>query len=176
LDDNESLFLKPSCRGCNVIKLSVVIPEIAFMKNMVPCFFLFLVFVLAGCNKIGHGGCFEPNSKSMEGLWELRKANSMLVSDYPPGNGRTIRFTGNSYEKRENGQVIQSGEFSIVNDASASESTCMNIAPGQFANRIIYDNNMNAQKVFVQLTGDQLIFMSGCFALDGGVALTYVRQ
>ena len=176
MDDDESLFMKSSRKDCNVSELSVVIPEIAFMKNIFPCFLLFIVFVSAGCNRGGHGGCFEPNSKTMEGLWELRKANSMLVSDYPPGNGRTIRFTGNKYEKRENGQVVQSGEFTIVNDATASESTCMNIASGQFTNRIIYDNNTNGQKVFLQLTGDQLIFMSGCFALDGGVALTYVRQ
>ena len=146
------------------------------MKYLILCFYISGVVILAGCIKSRHGGCFEPNSKGIEGLWELRKANSMLVSDYPPGNGRTIRFSGNKYEKRENGQVIQSGEFSIVSDATASESTCMNIASGQFTNRIIYDNAINAQKVFIQLTGDQLIFMSGCFALDGGVALTYVRQ
>lgn len=145
------------------------------MKNIIPCSFLLFVVVLTSCAKRGHGGCFDPGSKEIEGVWELRKASSMLVSDYPPGNGSTIRFTGNKYEKRENGQVIQSGEFSIINDPTASESTCMNIAPGQFTNRIIYDNNINGQKFFLQLKGDQLIVMSGCFAVDAGVALTYVR-
>ncbi len=145
------------------------------MKNIVPVLFLFMVVVFTGCNKKGHGDYCEPNSKGIEGLWELRKTSSMLVSDYPPGNGRTIKFTGNKFEKRENGQVIQSGEFAIINDATAGESTCMNIAAGQFTSRIIYDNNINGQKVFIELTGDQLVFMSGCFAVDAGVALTYVR-
>jgi hypothetical protein len=145
------------------------------MKHLIGCFFLTILVVLASCAKRDHGSCFDPGSKGIEGTWELRKASSMLVSDYPPGNGRTIRFTGNKYEKRENGQVIQSGEFSVIYDPTASESTCMNIAAGQFSNTIIYDNNINGQKIFLQLTGDQLLFMSGCFAVDAGVALTYVR-
>lgn len=137
-------------------------------------FILFLFIVFGSCDKKSHEGCFEENPKSIEGLWELRKTSSMLVSDYPPGNGRTIRFTGNKYEMRENGQITQSGKFSIINDRSASESTCLTIAEGQYSNKIIYDNNSN-KKVFLQLTGDTLTFISGCFAVDAGVALTYVR-
>ena len=141
------------------------------MKSVLPLFFLFIVF--GGCNKKGPGGC-DPISQSTEGLWELRKVSSMMVSEYPPGNGRTIKFTGNKYEMKENGQTTQSGEFSIITDATASESTCLNIVAGQYTSRIIYDNNIN-KKVFLQLTGDTLTFISGCFAVDAGVALTYVR-
>ena len=143
------------------------------MKSVFPLFFLFIVF--GSCNKKSHDGSFEENSKSIEGLWELRKTSSMLVSDYPPGNGRTIKFTGNKYEMRENGQITQSGDFSIIADSTASESTCLNIAAGQYAYRIMYGINISGRKVFLQLTGDTLTFISGCFAVDAGVALTYER-
>ena len=144
------------------------------MKKLVPLFVLIIVFGIPGCDKRSHGDCVTENSKSIEGLWELRKASSMMVSDYPPGNGRTIKFTGNKYEMRENGQITQSGEFAIINDTTAGESTCLNITAGQYTNRIIY-NNINNQKVFFQLTGEKLVFISGCFAVDAGVALTYER-
>jgi hypothetical protein len=145
------------------------------MKRIFPLFVLFIMFGFAGCKR-DHDGFFEKNSKAIEGLWELRKTSSMLTTDYPPVNGRTIKFTGNKYEMRENGQVTRSGEFFITNETTAGQPTCLNIAAGQYATRIIYDNNINAQKVFFQLTGDKLTFISGCFAIDTGVALDYVRQ
>jgi hypothetical protein len=145
------------------------------MKKIFPLVPLFIMFGFTGCNR-DHDQCLEENTKSIEGLWELRKASSMLTIDYPPGNGRTIKFSGTKYEMRENGRVTQSGEFSIVVDATASQSTCLNLAAGQYTNRIIYDNNTNAQKLFFQLAVDKLTFISGCFAVDAGVALDYDRQ
>jgi len=71
------------------------------MKRISPLFILLIMFGFAGCDKQDHDGCFDENSKGIEGLWEFRKARSMLVTDYPPGNGRTIKFTGNKYEMRE---------------------------------------------------------------------------
>ncbi len=104
---------------------------------------------------------------SLQGLWELRKAVGMIVTDYPPGNGTTIRFTGNNYEYTVNGQVDK-GEFEIVKDLSVQEATCLSIPQGEFTERIIYKNMSSDRKIFLKISGNRLTFVSGCFAYDGG--------
>src|SRR5215204_3420178 len=128
------------------------------MENICSKIFLsLLVIFIVSCekeNKVGNTG--------LEGSWELRSSSSMISSSYPPGNGRIISFTANKYEMKENGQIIRSGEFKVEEDLTAGESTCLNIAPGKYTSRIIYDNNLSAAKAFLDLSENKLTIISGC--------------
>lgn len=126
-----------------------------------------IFFLLPACKK-------DASIAGIQGSWELRESSSMSLVNYPPGNGHILRFSGNEYTILINGTVTQQGSFKIVNDGSASQSTCLQIEKGLFAKRMIYDND-NGQKNFFQLSANSLMFISGCFAVDGGVKTTYEK-
>lgn len=130
-----------------------------------------LLLVIAGCKKENTAA-----SDSIQGLWEIRRASGMMTTNYPPGNGKTIRFTNNVYEISSNGLVTQSGQYEIVQDSAAASETCLVIPAGQYTNRIVYDNNATPRKEFIQISGKKLTFLSGCFAYDAGSSIEYVRQ
>ena len=134
------------------------------------CFGTLFLFVVS-CKK-------ESNviSNSIQGLWELRRASGTFSTTYPPGNGHIIKFTANSFEISVNGQITQSGRYRIVQDLTAESATCLVIPAGQYTDRIIYDNNITAKKVFIEVNGNSLIFLSGCFAYDAGSSSEYARQ
>ena len=112
----------------------------------------------------------------LQGQWELRSVMAEQPSIYQPGNGRIVRFSGKQYEFRENGQVTRSGSFKLVKDGSVAESTCLVSLPaGSFQRRIIFDNDVNADKTFVQVDGTQLQLISGCFAFDAGSQRWYEK-
>jgi len=115
--------------------------------------------------------------EDLEAVWELRKiSGSWLTQTYQPGSGNDISFAGAVYQIRENGQVVESGEFEIVNDATAGESTCLNIESGKYTQRIDFNNARYPQKIFLELSGNKLTLLSGCFALDAGSRREYERQ
>jgi len=115
--------------------------------------------------------------ESIEGAWDLRKiSGSWATLDYQPGSGNDINFTGTLYQIRENGQVVESGEFEIVADATAGESTCLNIEAGTYTQRIDFKNVRYPQKVFLELSGNKFTLLSGCFALDGGSRREFEKQ
>ena len=114
--------------------------------------------------------------EGIQGVWELRKiSGSWATQTYQPGSGNDISFTGTLYQMRENGQVVENGEFEIVTDATAAESTCLNIEVRQYKQRIDFKNARYPQKVFLELSGNKLTLLSGCFALDGGSRREYER-
>ena len=115
--------------------------------------------------------------EGLEGVWDLRKiSGSWATLTYTPGSGNNIIFAGTHYEIRENGQLVESGEFEIVADATAGESTCLDIETGKYTQRIDFKNARYPQKVFLELSGNKLTLLSGCFALDGGSRREYERQ
>jgi hypothetical protein len=128
-----------------------------------------LVFLTTGCKK-------DQSSGGLQGVWEIRQAKGMLLVDYPAGNGNLIKFQGNNYEMIDNGQVTQSGTYSIVLDPSVSTETCLVIPAGKYENRIVFNNSLISNKVFFEITGNKLYLISGCFAVDGGVEREYVKQ
>lgn len=113
------------------------------------------------------------------GTWELRQTSGGLgtqVNDYPPGNGNMIKFTNTRYENYENGVLVKSGTYTVIDDASVNESVCLEFAEGQFTHRIIYDNNYNDTRVFVEIVQNKLNFISGCYSLDAGYSSIYEKQ
>jgi len=141
------------------------------MKQLASLFCLLILLFSNGCKK-------EINSSvaRLEGVWELRSVVAMLSSTYPPGNGHIISFTGNKYEITDNGQLTRSGEFEIIEDRTASTSTCSSIRAGKYTSRIIYDNNINTGTTFFELSGNKLTIIYGCFAVDTGISSEYERQ
>jgi hypothetical protein len=125
--------------------------------------------------------CKKENAKkkSIEGLtgtWELRRAAGMMTINYPPGNGTLLKFTGENYESYSNGQLINSGKYTIISDSTVSEEVCLVFQDGQYNQRIIYDNNYIDKKIFLQISDNNLSFVSGCFAYDGGSFTEYERK
>ena len=146
------------------------------MKDLIlklsPLFFL--VLIITSCKKETKR---DNGGDSIHGVWELRKIKGGWSNNtYQPGNGNSISFIGNKYEIKQNGQVTQSGEFILVTDFTVSEATCLNIAAGQYTDRIIFDNTNNTTKVFFELSDNELILLSGCFAYDAGSYRHYERQ
>jgi len=133
-----------------------------------------LLFGLAGLLFFTNG-CKKDSSSSIQGVWELRQAKGMVLVNYPPGNGKKIKFEGNHYEMSDNGQITQNGTFVIVLDGSAAESTCTGIPAGKYRRRIIYDNSTPNKKIFLEIGVNKLSFISGCFAYDAGSETEYAR-
>ena len=115
--------------------------------------------------------------EGIQGVWELRKTSgSWLIQTYQTGSGNDISFTGTVYQIRENGQVVESGEFEIVADPTVVESTCLNIEAGKYTQLINFKNARYPQKVFFELSGNDLTLLSGCVAVDAGSRREYERQ
>jgi hypothetical protein len=114
---------------------------------------------------------------SITGTWELRQAQNGMVPtiDYPAGNGNILIFSGSGYEKYTNGNLVKSGQYTLVSDASAEASVGLVIPQGQFTTRIIFDNDLVSPKTFIEKSSNKLTLLSGYFPLDGGSHLLYER-
>ena len=114
---------------------------------------------------------------SIVGDWELRQTSAAMMPgevNHAVGNGTILKFSGTNYEKYANGQLVKSGQYAIIPDATVEKSVCLVYAKNKFANRIEYDGN-DSDKVFFQISGNKLTFVSGCYALDAGHSSVYER-
>jgi hypothetical protein len=128
-----------------------------------------LLLVWAGCKKNT-----KPSSQNLIGTWELHANQSsiMPLTAFPPGNGNLLTFTDHSYSITKSGQVLKTGNYTVAEDHSFS---ALVVPEGQFIHRIDYQDSVH-QKIFFQINGDTLTFLTGVFALDGGVMLQYMRK
>ena len=94
---------------------------------------------------------------------------------YAAGNGNILDFTGTNYKIYKSGSVIKNGQFTVVQDTTVSTSVCLIFPKGEYISRIIYDSNYTATKIFYQIGGDRLTFISGCYAYDAGHSEVYER-
>lgn len=146
------------------------------MKHIRGTLILFvLIACFSGCKKTAT--VQKITGDTIEGTWELRSEQSSMIPTvyYTAGNGNRIKFTGHQYEFYTNGQLVKSGSYTLVSDPTAEAATCLNIQAGQFTNRIVYDSNNNPPKLFIQVSGDKLSFLGGCFAVDAGSRKEYKR-
>lgn len=127
-------------------------------------------FIFTACRKK------ETESSSLSGTWELTKISGQVIIDYPPGNGTKWKFTETNYEFYRNDTLRKSGTFTLVNDGSVSESVCLTIPANEYKQRIIYNSQSDSVKVFIQVSGNRLSMISGCYANDGGSTQEYIRQ
>ncbi|MCW3107311.1 MAG: hypothetical protein JWQ09_1817 [Segetibacter sp.] len=123
--------------------------------------------------------CKKENSEistSIVGNWELVKVQAGRTIDYPTGNGNILKFTNSNYQAFANGQLTKSGTYTIINDPTVEQEVCLVLPEDEYRNRIIYDGDNNAPKVFIQISNDTLSLLSGCFAVDAGSNTEYVRR
>jgi len=97
------------------------------------------------------------------------------VTQYAAGNGNILEFTDTAYKIYKAGSPIQSGQYTVLQDTTVSANVCLAFPKGRYPNRIIYDSNFAAAKIFYQVAGDSLKFISGCYAIDAGHSEVYVR-
>jgi hypothetical protein len=138
--------------------------KITYLFTLLAVFMLFAI----GCKKESNSKINKVQTSTLQGSWELRKQSGMLIINYPPGNGQTISFSQNTYQKKKDGQVIEQGDFDIIADATVAEETCLTIPAGTYEGRIIFSGDNTGRKYFVQINNDTLNIISGCFAIDGG--------
>jgi hypothetical protein len=143
------------------------------MKYSLKICLAVLLFVFASCKKeqAKQTGCLPINS--IVGKWELRKNyGSLPPKYYDAGNGNIMQFTDSTYQVFANSQILSSGTYKLIPDTTAVQNVCLVVAE-HFRQRIVFDGNLNEPKVFVNISGTKLGFLSGCFALDGGWGKDY---
>jgi hypothetical protein len=130
--------------------------------------------ILSACNKKDQRNA----GTTITGTWELaiEQAGMIPARSYPSGNGNLLKFNDFTYQLYTDGVLTGSGTYIIINDKTVEQEVCL-VEPGdRFSNRIIYDNDTNARKLFIQISGDTLSFLSGCFALDAGLYRAYIKK
>ncbi len=137
-----------------------------------------IISALCICIFIFFGSCkkeTQNNSSSIVGTWELRQASGQITINYPSGNGNILKFTATNYESDTNGVLQKSGQYLIVADPTVEQNVCLVYPPGQFTNRIIYDNDTISHKQFIQISNNKLSIVSGCYSYDGGSTREYEK-
>ncbi|HEY4206232.1 MAG TPA: hypothetical protein VGM31_05460 [Puia sp.] len=126
---------------------------------------LLLMLTLFNC------GCKKHNDKgSLTGTWELRQTSAAMnpqASQYPAGNGNIVELKDGNYKIYKGGQVIKSGHYSSIADATVGDNVCLVLPKGQYTNRIAYEDSTTL-KIFYQVQGNTLSFYAGCYAYDAG--------
>jgi hypothetical protein len=111
------------------------------------------------------------------GTWELREEQGGMMPSktYVPGNGTYLIFTDTNYERYNNGIMIRSGKYSIVKDSTFYKEVGLVMPDGEYTNRIIFENDPASSKIFFQISGEELTFLSGYFPVDAGSRMMYVK-
>lgn len=134
------------------------------MKIYIQSLCLILMLALVSCDKDQR---FENN---LDGTWELRHVKGGQIPnvspDYPPGNGRIIKFEGNTFQIIRDGSVVQSGTFVIINDVKEIDGV-------KFRYKIDFDLNTQAD-LYSNVSRKKLIVATGSIASDGTTS-TYER-
>jgi hypothetical protein len=132
--------------------------------------FIICVVLFAACHKES-----SKVAESFTGTWELRKIyGEGPVLNYEAGNGNILKCTDSTYEIYKSDSLIKSGIYKIVEDTSVATNVCRGFEPGEYAHRIIYDND-DSMKQYFQITGNTLSIVFGCFAIDSGIFNDYEK-
>jgi hypothetical protein len=148
------------------------------MKHIILsiCLYTYIIFFV-GCKK-DNIKKISDSSSSIVGSWELRQAQYGMIpaSSYASGNGNILKFTSTDYQLYSNAQLVKSGKYIIVRDATAVIGECIDITSGRYLNRLTFDNNRNDSKRIEITSNNKLTFISGCSALDSGSYTEYEKQ
>lgn len=142
------------------------------MRHTALSLLIALSVLAAACNKHGN-----PSNDSLAGTWELRETSAAMMpgsTQHPAGNGNKLDFKDSEYRIYKAGQLVRSGQFSIVKDTTAQNNICLILPAGKFTSRLIY-NDSTSGKIFYQIEGSKVRFYSGCYAVDAGHSEVYER-
>ena len=85
------------------------------MKTLRPLLVLFIaLFTVSACKKEKE----ESDELRLVGEWEIRSSVGGLSpsTQFPEGNGKILKFSETGYQRLENGQVIKSGTYEIIEE------------------------------------------------------------
>ena len=117
------------------------------------------------------------DAAALIGTWELREEQSgmMPTRQHPEGNGDRYRFTAITYERYRNGALEKSGEYRVQMDSTVQKEVGLQLPPGEFTQRIIFEDEPSAPTIFFDRTFGMRILFFGYFRTDGGSRYTYQR-
>lgn len=141
--------------------------------SLIAALLLCLVYALPSCKK----DAVVSDPLSLHGNWEMRESSGDFVGHitYPAGNGQISTFDDTGYAIYRHGQLMKRGHYQVINDSVYTAQTCATVpAPDTKPNRIIYDGNLQGQKIFFEVQPGKLKLSVGCNSLDGGWAV-YAR-
>jgi hypothetical protein len=139
------------------------------VQRIVPV--IFLITVLFACKKSKD----TNTSTDIIGSWELAETSAAMIPviTYPTGNGDFLVITDSTYAYYGARNLVKSGTYTIIDDATVEQNVCLVIPDDQFTRRIVFDNNYSTPKVFVDIRDGKLSFISDCYALDAGHKSVY---
>lgn len=132
--------------------------------------------LITGCSKDKRE--LKKVNASLKGIWELRMISGTMTppATYAPGNGYTLQFDGSRFEKYENGTLVKSGTYKLVHEANAQNIVCLVVDKGKFEQKIVFAPESDERDMLIEIDGDNLAVLTGCFATDGGARLDYVKK
>jgi hypothetical protein len=132
---------------------------------------IFLISTLIACKKEKD----TNTSTNIVGNWELAETSAAMtpVITYPTGHGDYLIITDSTYAYYGAGQLVKSGTYTIMDDATVEQNVCLVIPDDQFTRRIVFDNNTSTPKVFFDIRDEKLSFISDCYAIDAGHKTVY---
>jgi hypothetical protein len=76
-----------------------------------------------------------------------------------------------------NGQVSDSGKYTLVYDDSAAATTGMEVSPGTYTYRIEYGSSTALNKIFIEVSNNTLTLLTGATRIaDSQVYTIYSRK
>ncbi len=136
------------------------------------------VILAAGCQKKSDS---IGNNNSLIGKWEISQTSGFSgVKDYPTGNNNILVFLDGENYKADSlisgfltGKSNQSGKYDTRQADSATNYLGLNVNPGEFTHRIIWDNDSNARRMYYQINNNELILLAGNFINDSGTKIVF---
>ncbi len=115
---------------------------------------------------------------TLTGTWELFRLEGNFIKYFAPNTGNLLKLnTDSTYQLFSADTLAKSGTYSLAyNDTTAPYTTGTLIPAGKYTTRIIYDGNTTAQKVYLDITGNNLTLVSGNFQFDGGSFTYYTKK
>ncbi|WP_336516970.1 hypothetical protein [Pollutibacter soli] len=143
--------------------------------RLIVCAFL-LTALVSGCSKEKRN--LKKADASLKGVWELRLVSGTMLppQPYAAGNENRLEFDGSRFKKYENGTPVKSGTYNIVHEPNAQDVICMMVDPGTFDEKIVFNPESDLRPMLIEIDGDKLAVLTGCFAIDGGARYDYVRK
>lgn len=126
------------------------------MKHYILLSLLAVAFL--SCKKKDNLG---PPPPSITGNWEKTNEGGFSAY-YTPPKHLILKLTGNTYERYVEGVLVKSGTYRVAKDRYEDNS---------IGNRIVFDNDMAANKSFYGFNADNelFIFMDPYLPHPGGV-------
>jgi hypothetical protein len=97
----------------------------------------------------------------------------MPAGQLPPGSGDFFTFTKTGFEQVSNGIQSNSGAYLVVPDSTAFKTLGLQLPPGQFTHRIVF--NRDTTNKTIMDGGDTLILLAGFFPVDAGAKQLYIK-